>query len=118
MPESRRAAGEQAPARCEWCQAALVAREGPGRPRRFCRQSCRQQAYVARKVASAPGVGDHQRIVDRRQLEAAQDRIALLRQALADLEREGASGHHDALANAVDWLHAHAVEVADLRLDS
>lgn len=55
-------------------------------------------------------------MVDRGQLEAAQDRLALLRHALDDLERERAGGALEDLAGAFAWLHAHAVEVAALRL--
>jgi len=43
---------------------------------------------MARRLADAHGLGEHQLVVDRSTFEAAQDRIALLRQALDDLDRE------------------------------
>jgi hypothetical protein len=102
--------------RCEWCQRLLDARTGPGRPRRFCRQGCRQQAYLARKLAAAHGLGDDQLIVDRATFEAAQDRIALLRQALADVDREAGGDLPLDLEQAYLWVRRHAVEVAELQL--
>lgn len=59
---------------------------------------------------------DHEQLVDRGELEVAQDRIELLRQALADLDRERAAGEFSDLAGAFDWLHRHAAEVAEVRL--
>lgn len=115
-PEPGIEKGERAD-RCGWCHATLAPRTGPGRPRQFCRQSCRQQAYLARKLAAAHGLGDDQLIVDRQSFEVAQDRIALLRQALADLEREAGEERPSDLAHAFEWLRAHATEVADVHLE-
>jgi hypothetical protein len=103
--------------RCGWCQRTIVRRPGPGRPRRYCRQTCRQQAYLARRLAEAHGLGDDRLIVERSRLETAQDRIALLGQALADLDREQAGGELADPAQAYAWLRIHAAEVAALRLE-
>jgi hypothetical protein len=72
---------------------------------------------MARKLASAHGLGDHEVIVARADLEAVQDRIALLRQALLDVEREPARGEITDLSLAFDWIRSHASEVAALRLE-
>ena len=33
---------------CGWCGAEFEINPGPGRPRKYCKQGCRQQAYVTR----------------------------------------------------------------------
>lgn len=101
---------------CRWCQRPLPVRAGPGRPRQYCRQSCRQQAYLARKLAEAHGLGDDEMIVARDDLEAIQDRVALLAQAIDDLERDRRQGGGSDV-EAYRWLLDHAREVASVRLE-
>ncbi|HSL59868.1 MAG TPA: hypothetical protein VK866_18610 [Acidimicrobiales bacterium] len=102
--------------RCRWCSRPLPTPAATGRPRRYCRASCRQQAFLARKLAAAHGLRDDEVIVRRVELEALQDRVALLRAALDDLDREGARGGVDAGA-ALAWLREHADAVAALRVE-
>lgn len=52
----------------------------------------------------------------RDELEALQDRVALLRAALDDLERERRRGDVDAAAGLA-WLAEHAAAVAALRVE-
>ncbi|MFP4512380.1 MAG: hypothetical protein ACLFRV_05470 [Acidimicrobiales bacterium] len=101
---------------CRWCQRTLPTRSGPGRPRRYCSQSCRQQAFLARKLADAHGLGDDEVIVARADLEAVQDRVALLGQAIDDIERDRRQGGGDD-AEAYTWLLEHAREVANTRIE-
>jgi hypothetical protein len=101
---------------CRWCSRPLPPPAATGRPRRFCRASCRQQAFLARKLAAAHGLGDDEVIVRRDELEALQDRVALLRAALADLARERRGGEVDA-AVGLAWLTEHAEAVAALRVE-
>ncbi len=72
---------------------------------------------MARRLAVMEERADRHHVVDRGELESAQDRIELLRQALDDLERERATGELSDLAQAFDWLHRHAAEVAEVRLE-
>ena len=73
---------------------------------------------MARKLAAAHGLGDDEVVVRRADLEAMQDRIALLRQAMGDIERELAQGKDRAdHRGAYEWLQAHASEVVERRLE-
>lgn len=72
--------------RCEWCRRPLPATKGPGRPRRYCRQACRQQAYEARRRAAEIGLADDELIVARRRLEALYDGLYALELSVADVE--------------------------------
>lgn len=74
---------------------------------------------MARKLAEAHGLGDHEVIVAREQLEVLQDRVALLAQAVADLERDGAERGQgvEELQGSLEWLLAHARDVATTRIE-
>jgi hypothetical protein len=48
------ARGVQHANKCAWCEAAMPPRDGPGRPRVYCRPACRKAAYEARR-ARKPG---------------------------------------------------------------
>ena len=74
--------------RCRWCGRPLAERAGPGRPRRYCRQGCRQQAHLARKLAAAHGLGDDDVIVSRETLDELQSRLYCLQAALEDVGRD------------------------------
>ncbi len=80
---------------------------GPGRPRLFCRRSCRQRDYEARLRAHELGLGEHELVVAKEELEAVRDRIYLLSCALEDVEREIAEGEvasDDALQPLADAI--------------
>lgn len=44
------AAARKVPRRCEWCGRQLPERDGTGRRRKYCGQSCRQRAYEDRNA--------------------------------------------------------------------
>ena len=70
---------------------------GPGRPRRFCQQSCRQRDYEARRRARELDLGDHELIVARDALDALRDELYVLACAVEDVERDLAAdvpAHH------------------------
>ena len=95
--------------RCEWCGRGLPARSGPGRPRRFCRQACRQAAYVAGQRRDELGLSDHELVVTRRALDELKDRIYVLEAAVEDVERDLASAETpQEVRDALDWLLAAA----------
>jgi hypothetical protein len=86
---------------------------GPGRPRRFCRDGCRQQAYLARKLAASHGLGDDDVIVSRDALEDLQSRLYCLQAALEDVERDLARSAEPAdVAEALAWLRENAEPLA------
>lgn len=99
--------------RCRWCGRALPERKGPGRPRRYCRPGCRQQAHLARKLAAAHGLADADVIVHRQRLEELQGALYCLAAAVEDVDRDLA-GEHDAqdVREALDWLLENARPVA------
>lgn len=88
-----------------------------GRRRRYCRQACRQQAYLARKLAAAHHLGDDEVIVRRDDLVELQDAVYALASALEDVAGDVASARTTAdLRQALDWLVAQAEPVAALHL--
>jgi len=97
----------EAPAldRCRWCGRGFVPTQGRGRPRRYCRQGCRQQAFLARKLAAAHGLGDDDAIVPRVQLEELQSHLYCLQAALEDVDRDlAAATEPQEIRDALDWL--------------
>jgi hypothetical protein len=79
--------GEQ-PAQCRWCGRSYEPTRGPGRPRLFCRRSCRQRDYEARRRAGELGLGEHELVVTRQELDELQDRLFLLAATVKDVERD------------------------------
>ncbi|CAN5231437.1 hypothetical protein BH20ACT3_BH20ACT3_01350 [soil metagenome] len=95
--------------RCRWCGRRLPERTGPGRPRRYCRAGCRQQAHLARKLAEAHGLGDGDVIVDRVRLDELQSALYCRDAAIEDVERDIAGRPTSReLREALDWLLANA----------
>ncbi len=85
---------------------------GAGRPRRYCRQGCRQAAHIARKLGRAAGLAPDQLIVGRAEYEALLERVTSLRAAVADLERVRPADDDPAdLRQSLDWLLSFARQV-------
>jgi hypothetical protein len=84
---------------CLWCGRKFSVPEGPGRPRVYCRQSCRQRDYEARRRAAELGLDEHELVVTREELETTRDRLYVLSCIVADVER-------DLAARDVDSDHA------------
>ncbi|MCD9623095.1 hypothetical protein [Rhabdothermincola salaria] len=104
--------------RCRWCGRNLPERRGAGRPRRYCRAGCRQQAYLARKLAGAHGLGDADVIVDRERLEDLQGRLYCLQAALEDVERDlERSSDPREVAEALAWLQENARPLAEVWIE-
>ena len=103
--------------RCRWCSRPLDIQPGPGRPREFCKPSCRQADYVARLRRTEVGLSEAELIVTRAALDELRDRIYVLEAAIEDVERdrEAAGGEQD-LAEALDWLLQAARPVVQLDL--
>lgn len=91
-------------------------RQGPGRPRQYCRQGCRQQAHLARKLAAAHGLGDADVIVSRSTLEELQSAVYCLQAAIEDVDADLAEAGEDPVevARALGWLLDNARPLAAL----
>ena len=102
--------------RCRWCGRPLAQRAGPGRPREYCRQSCRQRDYEARQRASERGLDEGEIVVTRSRLDALQDRLWILRCAIEDVDSDLArAAGPDEVRAALTWiLEAARPAVAEL----
>ena len=76
---------------------------GPGRPRRFCKPSCKQRDYEARRRTEELGLGEHELVVTREELESIRDRKFVLACVIDDVQRDLANGDVDERA-ALDVL--------------
>ncbi len=68
---------------------------GPGRPRRYCKPSCKQRDYEARRRAEELGLDEHELVITREELEATRDRLFVLACVLEDVERDLANDDVD-----------------------
>lgn len=95
----------------------LAERTGPGRPRTFCSQRCRQWDWVARQRAAELTLGEDQLVMARRELDDVHDEIYVLQCAVADTRRD--LEHPMGLAEALEalrWLLDAAEPLAGRRL--
>jgi endogenous inhibitor of DNA gyrase (YacG/DUF329 family) len=74
--------------RCRWCRSVLAAREGPGRPREFCSQRCRQWDWVSRQRARELALSDGELVMARSELDALHDELYVLQCAVVDTHRD------------------------------
>ena len=77
--------------RCAWCGGVLPTRQGLGRPCVYCKQGCRQQAHIARKLAAARGLGPDEVLISRAALEELHGLLYGLQAALEDVDGDLAS---------------------------
>jgi hypothetical protein len=76
-----------------------------GRPREFCRASCRQQDYVRRQRAREVGLAEHELVVTRNELDELHDLLYVLEAAVEDTERDLAEATTAAeVRSAAAWL--------------
>ena len=103
--------------RCGWCGRRLPERAGPGRPRLFCRQSCRQRSFEARQRADEAGLSESELIVTKAELDELRDALYVLEAAVEDVDRDVGSGDDDPaeVKRALDWLLAAARPLLALR---
>jgi hypothetical protein len=102
---TKRALVIEAGERCARCRRALPERAATGRPRRYCRESCRQMDYQARRRHRELHLGDDELIVTRRQLDQLRDDVYVLGCAVQDVERDlAARPTAREVRAALDWL--------------
>jgi hypothetical protein len=93
--------------RCKWCNRPIAAPDGrgPGRPREYCRRSCRQRDYEARRRAAERGLDEGEIIVTRARLAQLQDRLWVLGCAVEDVTRDMDTAETvEDYRRAVEWL--------------
>ena len=104
--------------RCRWCARPFTVVAGPGRPREYCRRSCRQRDYEARRQAVDLGIGDARLVVARADLDALHDRLYELEAAIEDVDRDLAAADPatvDDYREALDWVLSVARPLTRLR---
>jgi hypothetical protein len=69
----------------------------------YCKPSCKQRDYEARRRAEELGLGEHELVETRTALESVRDRLYVLECVVEDVERDLARGDVDARA-ALDVL--------------
>ena len=90
---------------CAWCGARLPQKAGAGRPRRYCRRSCRQRDFEARKRARELGLAESDLIVARKAVEGLDDILFVLACAISDVEGDIAiDASPEQLRRSLDWL--------------
>ena len=119
-PSTRTAtkSAQQTERRCRWCARPFTVAPGPGRPREYCRRSCRQRDYEARRQAVDLGLGDARLVVARAELDALHDRLYELEAAIEDVDRDLAAADPptvDDYREALDWLLQTARPLTRLR---
>jgi hypothetical protein len=104
--------------RCRWCGRPFDVVAGPGRPREYCRRSCRQRDYEARRQAADLGLGDARLVVSRAELDALHDQLYSLEAAIEDVDRDlaaaAAAGERD-YREALEWVLSAARPLTSLR---
>jgi len=91
---------------------------GPGRPKKFCSQSCRQWDWVHRQRAAELELSDNELIVARDALDRLRDDLYVLGCAVDDAERDLESGRLSAaeLRITLEWLLDAARTASSTRL--
>ena len=109
-------------ARCRWCRRVLPERAGPGRPREFCSQKCRQWDWVARQRARELELSDGELVVARAELDRLHDDLYVLACAVDDTEKDlaavGAKITATELSRILDWLVSAAKPLRDRELSA
>jgi uncharacterized membrane protein affecting hemolysin expression len=82
---------------------------GPGRPKEFCRASCRQADYLARQRSTDVGLSEAELIVARTSLDELRDKLYVLEAAVEDVDRDLADDSSEqTVRDALQWLLAAA----------
>ena len=104
--------------RCRWCRHALAQTAGPGRPKEFCSQRCRQWDWVARQRSTELALSENELVIARDELDVLKDQLYVLHCAIRDARTDLASGRQtkDSLNDIITWLIEAAEPVAESSL--
>jgi hypothetical protein len=105
--------------RCRWCRRAIAPTTGPGRPREFCSQACRQWDWVARQRARDLKLSEDQLVLTRSELNDLHDALYVLACAVQDVRRDlEANGKPTAreLGDMLRWILDCADPLDSIRL--
>lgn len=101
-------AGGERVGRCRWCRRVLPARSGPGRPKEFCSQRCRQWDWVSRQRARELALSENELVIARDELDRLHDDLYVLACAVDDAERDlaamGDTPTAKELRDVLQWL--------------
>ena len=102
--------------RCRRCGRAFAVQR-TGRPRQYCRDSCRQMDYQARRRAKELGLNESELIMARSELDQLRDALYVLEAAVEDVERDLAATQDDPaeVRRALNWLLEAARPLLQLR---
>ena len=110
--------GEDHEGRCQWCGRPLPPPTGSGRPRVYCRRSCRQRAFEHRRRLAELGLSEADLVVARRDLDALHDALYVLEAAVEDVEGDLAASRTKAdLEAALAWLLSAARPLVRSRIE-
>jgi len=108
--------------RCRWCRRVLPERGGPGRPREFCSQRCRQWDWVSRQRAQELELSEGELVIARSELDALHDDLYVLACAVDDAERDllaaGTRPTVKELREVIAWLLAASKPLRDRELSA
>lgn len=105
------------PVPCAWCRRPIE-RRPTGRPRLYCRRSCRQRAFEQRQRLADLGLSESELVVARRDLDALRDAIFVLEAAVADVDADLAASRSPAdVEAALEWLLAAARPLVALGIE-
>ena len=91
--------------RCVRCGRGFIAQRR-GRPRLYCRESCRQMDYQARRRARELGLSESELVMAKSELEQLRDALYVLEAAVEDVDRDLEAGGDDPaeVRRALNWL--------------
>ena len=120
MTLSKRAPEQQGiDKRCRWCRHVLIVATGPGRPKEFCSQRCRQWDWVSRQRASELALSENELVMTRDELDELKDQIYVLHCALNDVQSDLVSPRQtkETLLEMLGWLIQAAEPIAATSLN-
>ena len=84
----------------------MAANSGPGRPKKFCSQKCRQWDWVSRQRADELALSENELVVTRQELDDLKDMIFVLQCAVNDVRADLTAGRqtNETLRELIDWL--------------
>lgn len=103
--------------RCRWCGRGFETVAGPGRPREYCKRSCRQREYEAKRRSSELGLSESELVMAKSELDELRDALYVLEAAVEDVDRDLAESGEDPaeVKRALDWILQAARPLLELR---